>query len=223
MPPVIDTLHLCIALVPLAMYLLFIGVLNLIARPVVVSGGKDALAVGFAVSGFVIVGPMELFLPTPTAFKLGAFVWLLLVAFYLLSLILVILLMRPRIVIYNVSPEQIRPTLAATIANLDSEARWAGDCLYLPNMGIQLHIESISLLRNVQLIATGPAQSLEGWSRLEKAVRDTLQNVAGPRNVYGATLLLSGLLILCGLTVFAINDKETIVQSFHEMMHAEEQ
>jgi hypothetical protein len=222
MPQFIDTLHLCIALVPLAFYFVFVGLLNLIARPVVVGGGKDALALGFAVSGFVIAGPMELFKPTPTAFSLGAFVWLLLLAFYLLSLTLVILLMRPRIVIYNVGPEQIRPVLASMIATLDSEARWAGDCLYLPTIGVQLHIESVSLLRNVQLISNGPAQSLEGWSRLEKTLRSALRPVSGPRNLYGASLVLSGLLILVGLTAYAINDAETVVQSLNEMLHVEE-
>jgi hypothetical protein len=223
MAQIIDTLHLCIALVPLAGYFLLIGLLNLIARPVVLSGGKDALALGFAVSGFVIAGPMELFQPTPTAFRLGAFVWLLLLAFYVLSLTLVILLIRPRIVIYNVGPEQIRPVLTGIIATLDSEARWAGDCLYLPTIGVQLHVESVSLLRNVQLIANGPAQSLEGWSRLESALKTTLRPVSGQRNLYGASLVLCGLLILVGLTAYAINDYETVVQSLNEMLHVGEQ
>ena len=219
---VIDTLHLCIALVPLAFYLLFVGVLNLVARPVVVSGGKDALALGIAVSGFVIAGPMELFLPTPTAFRLGAFVWLLLLAFYLLTMTLVILLMRPRIVIYNVSQEQIRPVLASVIAQLDTEARWAGDCLFLPNLGVQLHVESQSLLRNVQLVSNGPAQSLEGWTRLKQGLRLALRPVAGPRNMYGAALVVTGILVFAALTIFAVNDAETVAQSLKEMLHVKE-
>jgi hypothetical protein len=95
--------------------------------------------------------------------------------------------------------------------------------LYLPTIGVQLHVESVSLLRNVQLIANGPAQSLEGWSRLESALKTTLRPVSGQRNLYGASLVLCGLLILVGLTAYAINDYETVVQSLNEMLHVGEQ
>lgn len=222
MPQIIDTLHFSVAVVPLALYLLAIGMINLIRRPIVVSGAKDAVALGLAVSGMVIAGPMELFLPAATAFKLGALVWVLLLGFYFLSLTLIVLLMRPRIVIYNVGPEKIRPILANVAGQLDNEARWAGDCLYLPTLGVQLHAESASLVRNVQLVANGAAQSFEGWARLEKALRSALEQTTGPRNLYGLVLVMVGMLLVTAVTVRAVHDAELVAQSLKEMLRVEE-
>ena len=91
-----DPFHLCVALGPVAVYLLLIGAVNLLRRPFVVSGTRDAAAMGLAVSGLVIVGPVELFFPIEAAIRFGSLVWLLLVALYGLTLVLVLLTLRPR-------------------------------------------------------------------------------------------------------------------------------
>jgi hypothetical protein len=96
-----DPLHVCIALGPLAMYLLVLGAVNLSRRPVVASGGRDALALALAISGFVAAGPMELFLPEMVAAWWGGWVWALMLTGYLLVVLFIVLMMRPRIVIYN--------------------------------------------------------------------------------------------------------------------------
>ena len=51
------------ALVPLAAYLITVGVVHLRRRPVTVSGQVDALLLAAAVSGFVMVGPLALLQP----------------------------------------------------------------------------------------------------------------------------------------------------------------
>ena len=55
---------------------------------------------------------------------------------------LVLLVLRPRLVIYNISVDQLRPILAELVEQLDSEARWAGDSLALPALGVQLHLDN---------------------------------------------------------------------------------
>ncbi len=65
---------------------------------------RDVAALGMAIAGFIVAGPMELFLPAAATNRFGAYVWLLLLAFYGLCLTLVVLLMRPRLVIYNAQP-----------------------------------------------------------------------------------------------------------------------
>ena len=59
----VDPLHLSIALGPLATYLMVLGVVNLSIRPFVTTGSRDTAALGLAISGLAIAGPMELFLP----------------------------------------------------------------------------------------------------------------------------------------------------------------
>jgi hypothetical protein len=220
MPQIVDTLHLAIALIPLAIYLLVIGAMNISSRPWVVSGPKDTLGVGLAVSGFVIAGPLELFVPSATSFWFGAYVWLFLVALYGLSLFLAVLLCRPRLVIYNVAPEHVRRLLGNICGELDRDARWAGDCLYLPNLGVQLNIEAASLVRNVQLVSAGAFQSFEGWWRLKTALQMALRQQTGSRSFYGLGLIMAGMFLAAAVTICAVRDPEAVVQ-LREMLHVE--
>ena len=157
-----DPFRLCLALGPVAVYLLLLGGIHLARRPFVVSGTRDTAALGLAIAGLVAVGPIELFFPHAAAAHFGAAVWMFLAAFYVLCLVLILLLLRPRLVIYNVSTDELRPILADLVPQLDADARWAGDGLMLPNMGVQLHLENLALLRNVSLVATGAAVQLPG-------------------------------------------------------------
>ena len=127
----------------------------------------DALALAIALAGFVVVGPMELFLVEEAAALYGAWVWVIMLVAYALVVLLVVLLLRPRLVVYNIALEQLRPLLADVVARLDPEARWAGESLVMPRLGVQLHLESAPLLNNVQLVSSGPAQALSGWRQLE--------------------------------------------------------
>ncbi len=70
------------------------------------------MALGLALIGLVIVGPMQLFLPEAAAAQFGTVVWPLLLGFYVLCLALCVMVMRPRLVVYNVTSEQLRPVLA---------------------------------------------------------------------------------------------------------------
>ena len=66
-----DPLHLAIALGPLAVYFLLVGMINLSSRPLVTTGARDAAALGVGLSGLVFAGPMELFLPEDAAIHFG--------------------------------------------------------------------------------------------------------------------------------------------------------
>ena len=120
-----DPFRLCLALGPVAVYLLLLGAVNLSRRPLLVSGVCDAAAVALAVSGLVIVGPIELFVPLGAVVQVGPYVWLLLLALYGLCVALALLLLRPRLVIYNISVNKLRPVLATLVEQLDTDARWA--------------------------------------------------------------------------------------------------
>jgi hypothetical protein len=213
-----DPLHFCIAMGPLAVYLLLVGLINLSGRPFITSGARDTAALGVAISGFIVAGPMELFLPNAAATRFGAFVWLLLLAFYGLCLTLLVLLHRPRLIIYNVSADQLRPALAGVVAELDKEARWAGDCLVLPNLGVQLHVEPLAMLRNAQLVAAGPRQSFVGWRQLELALAKALRTSEWSPNPYGFVLIFAGLLIAGAITSWIALDRQGLAQSLAEML-----
>jgi hypothetical protein len=214
----LDPLHACLALGPLGVYLSLIGALNLAGRPLIVSGTRDMAALGLAVSGFVIVGPLELCLPDAAAVRFGPYVWVLLLVFYALCLILALLLLRPRLVIYNVSADQLRAVLADLTDQLDSDARWAGDALALPRLGVQLHLDNVPLTRNVSLTPVGIDQDPLGWARLQSALAAALGRVSIARNPRGAVFAAVGLAIILALAYSVACDPQAVAQALLEML-----
>ena len=196
----VDPFRLAIALVPVSAYVLLLGLVNLRRRPFLTTGGSDLAALGLAISGLVFVGPVELFRPEAATAELGNYVWLFLLVFYWLCLLLGVLLSRPRLVVYNIGIEEIHSVLAEAAARLDPDARWAGNSLTLPRLGVQLHIDSWDLMRNVTLASSGSRQSLEAWRRLARELSTALTSIDVKPNPRAVGLLL-GALVLMALSV----------------------
>ena len=178
-----EPFHLCLAFGPVAIYMLLLGVINLARRPLVVSGGRDAAALGLAVSGLVLVGPITLLFPETLAAHFGPagskYLWLMFIGLLAICLSVVLLVVRPRLIIYNISVNQLRPILAEVVERMDSDARWAGDCLFLPGLGVQLHLESFGWMRNMSLVSSGPKQDYQGPMRWTSKCRAAFP-VSGP-------------------------------------------
>lgn len=214
----VDPLHFCIAVGPLSVYFLLLGVINLRRQPFITTGGRDTMSLGIAVMGFVIVGPMELFLPEAAAVTLHYWAWVMMITLYLLALVLIVLLMRPRIIIYNVTGQQLRPVLSEIVAELDKETRWAGDAIVMPQLGIQLHVEATPIFKNVQLIAAGPHQNLTNWRRLEIELDRAFYKYEGAPNPYGASLMLCGLTLAAFATYWLYRDPDSVMRSLQTML-----
>jgi hypothetical protein len=183
------------------------------------SGTRDTTALALAVVGLVMIGPGELLFPVAASIRLGAFVWVLLCSLYLLGVVLLLLVLRPRLVIYNISTDELRPVLAEVVSKLDPDARWAQDSLALPGLGVQLHIESLPRLRNVSLVSSGPVQNYQGWRRLELALAAALVWVEVPRNVRAMSLISAGLILLAMVVLTIIRDYEAVAQAFLGAIH----
>jgi hypothetical protein len=213
-----DPLHVAIALGPVATYLLVLGAINLSSRPLVTSGSRDAAALAMAVTGLVVVGPMELFLIEEAAVLYGGWIWAIMLTAYALTVALIVLLLRPRLVVYNITLEQLRPLLADVVARLDGEARWAGESLVMPQLGVQLHLEFAPLMQNVQLISSGPEQSMSGWKRLEQELAVALRKSRIGGNLFGVVATGLGLLMAVGITFLLVRNADGVLQAVNEMM-----
>lgn len=214
----IDALRVGVALGPLAVYFLLLAFVNLSRRPFLTTGARDVAALGTAIAGLIAIGPMELFLPAAASTRFGGVAWVLLLIFYALCLTLTVLLMRPRLVIYNTNPEQLRSILAEVVSRLDREARWAGDNLVLPELGVQLHVEIFGAMRNVQLVSTGPKQNFAGWKQLETALAEVLRETKASPNPYGFGLLTLGLLLVLIVAYCLISNPTVVVQGVDHML-----
>ncbi len=202
----VDPFRLAIALVPLSAYVLLLGIINVRRRPFITSGGSDLAALGIALSGVMFVGPLELFRPMSATAEVGNYIWLMLISLYWLCLLLVVLLSRPRLVVYNISMEELHPVLAGTASRLDPNARWAGNHLMMPGLGVQLHLDSLDLMRNVSLVSSGSRQNIDGWRLLARELRQSLgvmQVKSNPRAI--------GLLVV-SLALFGISLRQLLTR-----------
>ncbi len=213
-----DSLHFCIAIVPLSVYLFLIGGINLSPRPFVTTGARDLAALAIAISGFMIVGPMELFLPELIASIVGGWVWLPMLTLYMLVVTLVVLLMRPRIVIYNISAEQLRPILKQVVFDCDDSARWAGDCVVIPGLGVQLALESSPGVRNLSLTSVGADQNLEGWNKLKLRLASELANNKQAPNAQGMSFLFLSAVMIAAVTYSLLTGRQEIAQAVRDML-----
>lgn len=213
-----DPLSSCIALGPVAVYLLLLGLIHASSRPFLTSGFRDGAALAVAVSGFAVVGPLRLFVPAAAVYRFGGFVWLMLLALYGLGAILVLLMMRPRLIVYNVTTEQLRPVLAAVVQQVGNGARWAGDSLLLPKLGIQLHLESFPVTRIVQLVSAGTRQDFAGWRRLEVELRRSLGSVSSPRSLRGPTMIAFSFAIILVVVISMITGQQSVAHELRELV-----
>jgi hypothetical protein len=208
----------CVAFGPVGIYLLVLGAINLARRPRMVSGARDSAALALALAGFVAVGPMELFMPQSAAARYGVWVWAMLLAGYVLAVGLGALLAAPRLVVYNCDGGQMRSLLAERAAELDPASCWAGDCLSMPALGVQLRCQDFAALRNVSLVAVGAAQSHRGWRQLERALRSSLGELDSARNPPGVTMVGVGLLILAAVVHRTLDNPQAIAESFFDLL-----
>ena len=212
------SLQLAVALGPLALYLIILGVINLRRRPLLVSGALDAAGLAMAVAGFVVVGPMQLFLPEAAAVRFGAYIWLLLLSFYGLCVTLYILVARPRLIVYNHSAEGVKALLTELAPRLDSESKWAGDSLLMPQLGVHMHLEPYSPMRNVSLVAAGERQSYSGWQRLQTELGTALRTAEVAPNPRGFTFLACGLLMIGYPAWLMVMNPSAVAAQLKEML-----
>jgi hypothetical protein len=163
-------LPLWIALVPLAAYLLALALVHVRRRPLVVPGSWDLVLLVGSVAGLAVGGPLAAFVPPGVE---GLWRWLLPAGVLMLLTAAATLAARPRLVVYNMTTEQLRPVVAEVAAALDPEARWAGETVALPGRGLQVHLETGGM-RSVSLVAVGSRTSPEAWTEFGRRVRRAL-------------------------------------------------
>lgn len=167
----LDALPLWAALLPLGGYLLLLTAAHARRRPTVVSGVWDGILLAAAVAGLAVAGPLGLVRPA-----VGSSLWGWLIAALIFSLVVAVCILaaRPRLVVYNVSAEQLRPLVAEVVAALDTDARWAGATVVLPARRLQLHLDGAGGMRCSSVIASGERATHEAWTEFGRRLRQGL-------------------------------------------------
>lgn len=156
------------ALIPFAAYMAAIGWLHSRRRPVALSGPFDAVLLAAGLSGLVVIGPLAVVQPA-----LGTSPWAAAMLLLVFAIVVAcgILAARPRLVVYNVSLDQIRPLVAEVVASIDQAARWAGETVALPGRELQVHMDGRGIARTVSLVAVGSRTSAESWAEFSRRMR----------------------------------------------------
>lgn len=167
----------------------------------------------------MLVGPIELFRPEAASADFGGLVWLFLLVFYWLWVWLAVLVSRPRLVIYNIRGEELRPVVADAARKIDPHARWAGDSLALPNLGVQLHMECFEIMRHCSLISSGGKQDMEGWRRLSAELRTQLGSLRVASNPRALGLVLAATALLAVSITHMLRSPQQVAQAMQEMLN----
>lgn len=181
------------AVLPLGAYLAILGGFHLRRRPTLLGGGQDLVLLAAAVSGLVMAGPLALVQPA-----LGATPWAtgMLLLLFTLAVAVGILATRPRLVVYNMTVEQLRPILAEVTSGLDPSARWAGESVALPTRGLQVLVDGHGLAKSVSVVAVGGRMSAEAWTEFARRMRQAVGFLRVRRNLWGGIFSAIGLLII---------------------------
>ncbi len=188
--------HFAVAAIPLAVYLMMVGVLRLRRHPLVTTGWRDTLTLGIAASGLVAIGPMQLFFPNHFAAQWHVWVWLALFMLYVLGLMMVLLNCKPRLVAYGMNETQFYDSILEAAQQVDAAAAWHGNVLTLPNCGIQLASEPSGAARIQQVVHVGLLHNIHDWLRLERAFVTVGSRLACPRSLAGWPFVIGGGLLL---------------------------
>ncbi|MBI1904291.1 MAG: hypothetical protein HYS13_24615 [Planctomycetia bacterium] len=196
----------CVAMMPIAVYLIVIGTINLRRRAFVTTAVRDMAALGIALSGLVLIGPVRLFFPAELI--AGPLQWGLVTAMYFSTLVLLLLFARPRVVVYNVSAAQLHPVLTEVLQSLDLDVRRFGEVLSLPNKHVHFRVQSFPLFRNISLVATEQPQDFRSWRELQAALARALADVPVPVNPRGVSLTAIGTALAAIVTVLFLMDAQ---------------
>jgi hypothetical protein len=138
--------------------------------------------------------------------------------FYWLWLVLFVLLSRPRLVIYNISAEELHPVLAEAASRLDPAGRWAGNNLSLPGLGVHLHLDSLDIMRNVSLVPSGGRQNLDGWRRLSHELGKSLSTMRVKTNPRAAGLLGVSLALIAICVTHLLMHPAELMQAMNDVL-----
>lgn len=167
----LDYLRLALGLIPLGLYLMVMGLLALRGRPTILTTGQESLLIGFALSGFVLIGPIELFFPTGAYAALGLWVWLLLVALYFLVVLLIALQRAPGWTIVGMDAEEFRAFFESVLQEGSVDCKWMGNQLQIDKWDVRAIAEpSRGFPKTTCLSPCGRVRNVLGWYQIEKLV-----------------------------------------------------
>ena len=205
--------YFVVASLPFALYLTALAHLHGRRRPTLVTGRRDGLALALATVGVLFIGPLQI-LPSMNAWiAWGAGAWVLVALFFVLVATTVISRLRPRFVVYNTTLETLRKTISRVAIELDVDARWSGDAMNMPGLGVQFYLDDSPMGRATSVVSIGRDISASGWKRLQDALDAGLADAPAPPRRLWLLFITVGLALLAADAWCFARYYEQIVES----------
>lgn len=187
--PAINSLLIVALVAPIAVYFLFLGLVNSHARPCLVSSRSDFISLT------VVFLPL-LFAPMPALLGSGG-AWLLAVEAGLVAWLFFAMLPGRQAgwVIYNISTPRARAVVDAALRDAGWQGQWVGES-WRGERGV-VHLTGLSFLRNatLHLDAAGPAAG-PAVKALESALAARLGRIDQLPSASGACMVVLGVALL---------------------------
>ncbi len=213
-----NTFSIVLAIGPIAIYCLVLGMLHLRRRPKVVSGSRDLACLGLAMIGLFLIGPAELFFPQAAFNLFGVSVWIALIILYLFILLFAILNAKPCLIVFGLDVELLTLRVDQVLQQLDPATQWLGHSFIAPKLGIQGLIEPAGHGAVSHVIATKREQNGMGWLALERALSSDLRSVNVEPSLSGPRWILLGFAMLSLIGYALISQSPAIAQGIREML-----
>ncbi len=209
-----------LALLPLGAYLVMMGGLRMLGRPLVTTGGRDTFALSIGISGLVAVGPGELFFPSAAGATFGPAVWPLLALFYFLLVVLVILNSRPRLVVYGLGSQALVRPLLRACQQLDerSEVDEPSGTVTLPGHAIHLRITPHGRSDGADIEAFEANVTPTFWRLLLAEVRKQVAPLPAAAPANGGILGVIGLAMLLFAALQVVQAPSRVVEGLRDWL-----
>lgn len=167
------------------------------------TSSRDLFAIAVAVSGLIAVGPAQLFFPNTAAMVFGPKIWLAIFLLYYLVVTLITLMVRPSLVVYGRTAQEVFPALLRACQRIDPSS--AGDAasleVHLKTVQLRLRCDGDSRHDAVRIVSFAPAFGPDFWNRLLGELRGEQIDISPGRPVGGGWAMA----IAVGGLLFAIS------------------
>jgi hypothetical protein len=87
----------------------------------------------------------------------------------------------------------------------------------MPTVGVQLHLETFEIMRNVSLVASGGKQNLATWRQLGALLSEKLDTLSVDSNPRWLGIVLFAIVLLATSFIHMLNHPQQIAQAISEI------
>ncbi|MEM9585757.1 MAG: hypothetical protein AAGA03_00630 [Planctomycetota bacterium] len=217
----LDPFVCLLAVGPLVVYLAAFGLMRILGWVWVTSVSVEIMTLGFALMGFVAIGPAELFFPRAASAFFGPVVWVAVLMLYFLCVSLYALTRPMKLCVYGLSAADLYQPLLQAASNLDREAEGINERLQvrMPNSGIQIRVDGYTGVQYAQVTTFEPNLSLQFWLDLHKHLRAQVINHSARHRTGGWMMLTVAAALAILVALFCVDQPDQLAEGFKRWLY----